>query len=154
MQREAGEPITAEWVKREGPALGFGCPRCLVVMDEREALGAGDELAPLYRQTFDDPRFNPRWQHGTAHHVEVVEIGDWTGIRTRFISQERHDLLKRLIERCIAKESATAEGCVVRSAIRRNGYPRVYLLFEDGRIFNSWWPIIYRPVPTGERGEA
>lgn len=53
---------------------GFGCDDCRVVMGASEEFYLfDDDLGELYRKTFDDPRFNPRWRHGTAAHVEVVE---------------------------------------------------------------------------------
>ena len=33
-----------------------------------------DELPCLYAEKFSDPRFNPRWKHGTADYVEVVDM--------------------------------------------------------------------------------
>jgi hypothetical protein len=37
-----------------------------------------DDLDGLYfdRLKFEDPRFNPRWDDGTADYVEVVEFLD------------------------------------------------------------------------------
>lgn len=57
--------------------IGFGCDRCRVVQGpEGFAFGIdiGDEDFERYRRTFGDPRFNPRWEHGTADYVEVVEL--------------------------------------------------------------------------------
>ena len=56
-------------------SLGFGSSASLVVMNERSTFFFGDdELSPLYRETFDQPEFNPRWRQGTADHVEVVTL--------------------------------------------------------------------------------
>lgn len=33
-----------------------------------------DELPALYAEKFSDPRFNPRWRHGTAAYTEVVDM--------------------------------------------------------------------------------
>ncbi len=53
----------------------FGFEDSLVVMDETGAFHkTGYDLGPRYRQTFDQPHFNPRWAIGTAEHVEVVEV--------------------------------------------------------------------------------
>ncbi len=57
---------------------GFGCEDCLVVCDpQRPHMASGDshydEYHRLYRETFEDPRFNPRWEHGTAAYTEVIE---------------------------------------------------------------------------------
>ena len=56
--------------------VGFGCPRCLVVMNKsrREFYGSEKRLDRLYRKTFNQPRFNPRWKHGIADHVKVIEL--------------------------------------------------------------------------------
>ena len=54
-------------------AYGFGSIEDLVVMTESEIEFHGDvDLSPLYRETFNQPRFNPRWKQGTADYVEVV----------------------------------------------------------------------------------
>lgn len=55
---------------------GLGGPESLVVMshDGSVAFKGDGELGPLYQDSFGDPRFNPRWCHGTADFIEVVEI--------------------------------------------------------------------------------
>lgn len=87
----AGE--VAAWIHKHTPAdeqqvynacldIGFGCKQDLVVMGpdcvvfEGELFRAsGDgELDPLYRKTFGDPRFNPRWECGLAPYVEIAEL--------------------------------------------------------------------------------
>lgn len=53
----------------------------LIVMDDRGNV-LGDEYAmedvgplhDLYYSKFGDPEFNPRWDNGTAEHVEIVTI--------------------------------------------------------------------------------
>lgn len=64
-----------ESVYNEARQLGFGCEDCLVVWDAEDRAGAAvqEGLPPLYRETFSDPQFNPRWEHGTAAYVEIVE---------------------------------------------------------------------------------
>jgi len=53
----------------------FGCRECLVVMDDKKVIFNGDEpLDPLYRDTFDNPSFNPRWKLGIADSVTVLKI--------------------------------------------------------------------------------
>lgn len=64
----------------------IGCDGCLVILTpdatmldvteiknskELENRLAGYER---YRETFSDPRFNPRWPQGTADFVEVVDL--------------------------------------------------------------------------------
>jgi hypothetical protein len=53
----------------------FGSGECLVVINETGELYKGDEeVGPLYRETFDQPRFNPRWKQGTADHIILVDL--------------------------------------------------------------------------------
>lgn len=53
----------------------FGCRECLVVMNDKDVIFDGDEsVGPLYRETFDDPSFNPRWKFGIADIVTVLKI--------------------------------------------------------------------------------
>jgi len=59
-----------------------GCEDCLVVMSENnlpnkfdiEYDGEIEDLADDYWGKYNDPRWNPRWDRGTADHVEVLEI--------------------------------------------------------------------------------
>ena len=53
----------------------FGCRECLVVMDNKNVVfKGGDELGPLYRETFNDPSFNPRWKSGIADIVIILKM--------------------------------------------------------------------------------
>ncbi len=57
--------------------LDFGCDGCLIVMNSSEHFFEGerfhnDDLAELYVKTFDNPRFNPRWDIGTCEYIEIV----------------------------------------------------------------------------------
>jgi len=55
--------------------LGVGSMGSLFVMGENNIITNSDEEVPdAYRQTFSDPRWNPRWKLGTAEYVEVVEF--------------------------------------------------------------------------------
>ena len=67
----------------------FGCPSCLVVMDSQLAIlgldGDDNDLVDRYRNTFQDPTFNPRWDLGTAAYVEIV---DYDGLRPSKIKEE------------------------------------------------------------------
>jgi len=66
--------------------VGFGCDHCRFVITEYSILGLNDthqvrnveedkdEDFSLYRETFQKPRFNPRWPSGTADYIEVVYI--------------------------------------------------------------------------------
>lgn len=54
----------------------FGCKNCLVVQAENDHrhVDMEDDLDPLYTEKFSDPFFNPRWKHGTAAHIEIIEM--------------------------------------------------------------------------------
>lgn len=53
----------------------FGCKDCLVVMNSDNIIFYGDErVGPLYRETFDNQSFNPRWKNGTADDVIILKI--------------------------------------------------------------------------------
>lgn len=57
--------------------IGFGDQESLVVQSPDKNLYEGDaDLAGLYldRSKFADPEFNPRWERGTADHIEVVKF--------------------------------------------------------------------------------
>lgn len=57
--------------------IRFGDEDDLVVMDKDIALFAFDEeLNPLYRETFADPHFNPRWECGLADIQRVVTTSE------------------------------------------------------------------------------
>ncbi len=54
---------------------GFGSKECLVVVGARSFFHQCDEpLSQLFRETFKQPRFNPRWDLGTADYVRVVRF--------------------------------------------------------------------------------
>lgn len=56
-------------------AIGFGSKDCLVVITNSEIKHAPNEgLAERYRQTFDQPFFNPSRKHDTAQHIAIVAI--------------------------------------------------------------------------------
>lgn len=56
--------------------LGFGSARTLVVMGvKRSKFETGDKrLSQLYRLTFNNSRFNPRWSYSTADYITVVDL--------------------------------------------------------------------------------
>ncbi len=52
----------------------FGCPACLVVVTESDMTCLfTQDPGPLYRSTFTQPRFNPRWESGLCEHVRVID---------------------------------------------------------------------------------
>jgi hypothetical protein len=54
-------------------ALDFGSKSSLVVINKDGFIyEEDDELPERYFQTFDDPKFNPRWELGTAAYTEII----------------------------------------------------------------------------------
>lgn len=61
-------------VYRAAKEVRFGCPACLVVFDEDEKRSQDDEGLDLYRETFSQPRFNPRWRRGDGAETMVIRV--------------------------------------------------------------------------------
>lgn len=73
----ANSNATAQDLYDHARKIQFGDEGDLVVMDKDIALFAGDEeLTPRYRETFADPRFNPRWACGLADIQLVVTTSE------------------------------------------------------------------------------
>jgi hypothetical protein len=53
-----------------------GCEDCLVVQDATGIFFGikEEELPKLYKEKFFDPKFNPRWEQGTAAYTEIIEV--------------------------------------------------------------------------------
>lgn len=71
--------ITAQEVYDQAIRLSFGCSNCLVAMDNKNIISEIDEIfeeniPSLYRKTFDNPKFNPRWEQGTADHTIIIKL--------------------------------------------------------------------------------
>ena len=83
---EGGGPIDPIVAYDLAEEEGFGCGVCRFVITERSILGFNDthEVHNVeededggfesYRGTFQKPRFNPRWEYGTADYVFVLDI--------------------------------------------------------------------------------
>ena len=70
-------PMTAEEVYAAARLIPFGSERCLVVMTSSDFVFNGDELEgleDLYRASFDNPGFNPRWVSGECEYFELVAL--------------------------------------------------------------------------------
>lgn len=67
--------VTKEEMYKIALLVGFGCEKCLVVQD---AVGVEksnpDDVGELYRQKFNDPNFNPRWECGLVAEKIVMEL--------------------------------------------------------------------------------
>lgn len=72
---KALNPATLEELHKACIDHKFGCFDCLVVQNsDRHLDGSGDELPSLYKIKFKDPKFNPRWERGTAAYTEIIEL--------------------------------------------------------------------------------
>lgn len=76
-----GGDYTVKGAIRARSGIAFGNDRSFVAMDDQGGIAAPvendpeiEDLPPLYREKFHDPRFNPRWQYGTAEYTEVREV--------------------------------------------------------------------------------
>ncbi len=68
-------PLSPEDAYQLALSAGFGSSASLVVLTEdSECHQCDDDLSPLYRDTFYQPRFNPRWRNGTADHIIVIDV--------------------------------------------------------------------------------
>lgn len=52
---------------------GLFSERC-VLLPRCDGTNSGWDLPDVYRRTFEDPKWNPRWEFGTAEFVEVVHL--------------------------------------------------------------------------------
>lgn len=59
--------------------VGLGCPLCLMAGDRDHIVGLDEDeypdVAARFRETFDQPRFNPRWEQGTADYALAAVVG-------------------------------------------------------------------------------
>lgn len=68
--------LTCDRIAEIAKQVGLGSCGSLVVMGIDGELAGDfeeDELGPLYRLTFCNPWFNPRWEHGTADYSLCVD---------------------------------------------------------------------------------
>lgn len=56
----------------------FGCGECLVVMNEEKILHPELESIDwsLYRNTFHNSNFNPRWESGITEYFKILNVED------------------------------------------------------------------------------
>jgi hypothetical protein len=71
---EKSWPVSKEDAIKLAVKTKFGCPDCLVVITDQDTQEGSEELGLLYFKTFQKPKFNPRWKHGTAPYTKVIKI--------------------------------------------------------------------------------
>jgi len=53
----------------------FGCKDCLTVLGKKRSLCKGYSSEPIsYRETFDDPQFNPRNKDGSVEYLFIIPM--------------------------------------------------------------------------------
>ncbi len=67
-------PLSTEEAHSLALRTGFGDATCLVVMTTEDVCSLESDLHPRYHETFQQPDFNPRWEHGTADHTVIIEV--------------------------------------------------------------------------------
>lgn len=68
-------PVDIKTAYEMARKIGFGGIEDLVVITESEVYFKGDEdISPLYRETFTQMKFNPRWEIGEAENTIVIKV--------------------------------------------------------------------------------
>ncbi|MBI5071848.1 hypothetical protein HZB93_03090 [Candidatus Falkowbacteria bacterium] len=72
----AAWPVNASQAHAIARKSGFGCANCLVVVTESGIVLCGEnwDLPAIYRETFQQPDFNPRWRDGSVDFLEIVDL--------------------------------------------------------------------------------
>lgn len=68
-------PLSAKGAYDLAVRNGLDDTESLVVVTESEIHYEGsDDISPLYRTTFQQPKFNPRWECGIVECLEIIEL--------------------------------------------------------------------------------
>ncbi len=69
-------PVSIENAYKIALNNGLGDKDCLVIITDSDIKyeGGKNEIHSRYRETFQQPEFNPRWDHGTADFIIVVDV--------------------------------------------------------------------------------
>ena len=72
-------PLPIEKVYQLALKNSFGSEVNLVVIDKEKIYAEGEfknesDVDELYRQTFDNPNFNPRWKDGVADYISIISV--------------------------------------------------------------------------------
>lgn len=68
--QSAGKVPTPDQADSLAREHGFGCHDCRVIQTPARD-HFSEELSPRYRETFNDPEANPRWEHDAEHTVMI-----------------------------------------------------------------------------------
>ena len=67
-------PVSADKALEIASKAQFGCEVCRVVITRSKISTRGDRVSPIYRKTFQKPKYNPCWDHGTAYRTAVIKV--------------------------------------------------------------------------------
>lgn len=101
---ESSPNVTIQELFHLAVLFKVGCASCLVIQTTDQILLSNgydilDEVdAAVHKRfvdTFNDPKFNPRWEHGTADYSLIVDIPSGTQAEQslKFVSQSHSDLI-------------------------------------------------------------
>lgn len=80
---------------------GMGSEVCLVLITPTE-IHASQPVGPRYRETFNDPWFNPRREDGTANYTAVVDLDartiSWASDRPKKPGSEHQFLIQLTVQ--------------------------------------------------------
>lgn len=70
-----GDPECLEDIYRISEEKDMGCIDCLIVMSKDKFLYKGlEDISNLYKEEFEDPKFNPRWECGIAGILFIIPV--------------------------------------------------------------------------------
>lgn len=135
--------MAAEVFYKAAIQVGFGHKTDLVVQASDGSLIFSDELSyedfgGLYRDysKFLDPRFNPRWEIGTADHVAIVVI-----------SEEQKANPHGFIGRFVTARLIDGEDCEARQGVcTHQAGETLIVMGETGRVYECCLPANIIPL--------
>ena len=112
-----GKVPTVEAAAMAAVQANFGGPANLVVVNDHEIFcESGYDPNPLYRRTFHDPQFNPRWRRGTVDNLVILEINECCE------QPERRRITRKIERRKIRNVSSVALHATIRNLAMRYGW--------------------------------
>jgi len=87
---KANWPVDVEGAYQLAEQVGFGCQSCRMIITASGIFGVSEESgklenleeseeftgAKLYRDTFQQSKFNPRWAYGIADRLQIVKVDE------------------------------------------------------------------------------